>query len=139
MECLWRLYRYRQPYGYCYQPHPPVFYIHIPDNNGIPDYYLFDIGFLEKYEKVCESGEEKSVVLPVKTASSPPIAIGVQRRRPSKHSPGLSRSFYRFQFCFIINCIYNCNEFSISCGPLPTSPRRGYDLHTALAFPKGIS
>ena len=67
MECIWRLFRYRQPHGYRYQPHPPVFYIHITANNGLSHYYLYDFSFLEKYEKVCESSKEKSMVLFVKT------------------------------------------------------------------------
>ncbi len=76
MECLWRLFRYRQPDGYCTKPNPPVFYLHFIADYGFPYYYLYGTGFLEKHAKVYDVGEEKSVVLSVKTASFPPIAIG---------------------------------------------------------------
>ena len=66
MECLRRLFRYRRPDGYCPQSYPAVFYLHFTGNNGFSYYYLYDTRFLEKYEKVCEGYEEKSVVLFVK-------------------------------------------------------------------------
>jgi hypothetical protein len=77
MECLRCLFRYRRPDGYCYQPDPPVFYLYLAADNGFSYYYLYDIGFLEKYEKICESSEEKSVVLFVKPETlSRPFAKG---------------------------------------------------------------
>ena len=63
MECLWRLFRYRQPYGYCYQPYPAIFYLYFIAHNGLSYYYLYGTRFLEKYEEVRKSGEKKSVVL----------------------------------------------------------------------------
>ena len=98
MECFWRLFCYRQPHGYCTQPYPAIFYLYILADHGVSYYYLYDIGFLEKYEKLCESDEEKSVVLPVNppdlpnacakaSASAQREAIYAQPLRPPSDFP----------------------------------------------------
>ena len=69
MECLWCLFCHWQPDGHCDQPDPAVFYVHLPPDDGLPDYYLHGAGFLEKYAKLCEGGEEKSLVLFVRTTA----------------------------------------------------------------------
>lgn len=63
MECLWRLFSHWRQDRYCPQPHPPVFYLYIPADNGLPDHYLYDPCFLEKYTQLRKSGQKKSVVL----------------------------------------------------------------------------
>ena len=65
MECFWRLFSYWQPDGDCDQQNPAVFYVYFHPYDGLPDYYLYGAGFLEKYAEVYVGGEEKSVVLPV--------------------------------------------------------------------------
>ena len=140
MECIWRLFRYRQPHGYRYQPHPPVFYIHITANNGLSHYYLYDFSFLEKYEKVCESSKEKSMVLFVKTPY-PDLSLKrkaicaqplrphpdlLQRRKPSTHSPGLSKSFTDLNIALILNAFTNCNEYSAIRFVRPQVPFSGF-------------
>ena len=66
MECFWRLYRHWQPYGYCHQQDPAVFYVHFPAYAGLAHYYLYGTGFLEKYAEVYLGGEAESLVLFVK-------------------------------------------------------------------------
>lgn len=63
MECFWCLFRHWKPDGHCYQQHPEIFYVHLSTDDGIPDYYLYGAGILEKYEKIYLGGEEKSMVL----------------------------------------------------------------------------
>ena len=63
MECFWRLYSHWQPDGYRHKQDPAIFHVqHYPDD-GLPNYYLHGIGFLEKYEKVYPGGKAESLVL----------------------------------------------------------------------------
>lgn len=71
MECLWRLFCHRQPDGHPYQPHPPVFYLHLVAYDGLPDHRLYVSCFLEKYAELCKVGEEESVVLFVRHKPGP--------------------------------------------------------------------
>ena len=63
MECLWCVYRHWPAAGHCHQQDPPVFYVHFPFDNGLPHYYLYGAGFLEKYAEVYLGGKEESMVL----------------------------------------------------------------------------
>lgn len=63
MECLWRMYCYRRPAGYCNQQDPPVFYLRINPCHGFTDYYIPGAGFLEKYPEIYLGSKEESVVL----------------------------------------------------------------------------
>ncbi len=62
MECLWRLFRHRQPDGYRYQQDTAVLYVYISPYNGLSYYYLYGAGFLAQYAAVYLGGEEKSLV-----------------------------------------------------------------------------
>lgn len=97
MECVWRLFRHRRSYGYRYQPHPPVFYLHIPAHNGISYYYLYDTGILEKHEKVCKSGTKKSLVLFIKR----PLSDFPQKGKPPTHNPRFSKSLMYLEFSLL--------------------------------------
>lgn len=63
MERIWCLFSYWQPYGNCHQQDPAVFYVRFHSDNGVPDYYIYDPGFLAEYEEVYVGGEKKSLVL----------------------------------------------------------------------------
>lgn len=63
MECLWGLFRHRQPDGHCYQQDQTVLYVHFHPHYGITDHHLHDPGFLEKYAPLYLGGQKKSLVL----------------------------------------------------------------------------
>jgi hypothetical protein len=63
VECFWRLHSHWQPNGYCNQQDPAIFYVRIYTDDGFPDHYLYDTGFLEKYQEIYLGSEEESVVL----------------------------------------------------------------------------
>lgn len=100
MECLWRLFRYRQPHGHSPKPYPAVLYLHFIANNGFSDHYLYGIGLLEKYEELRKGGAEKSVVLFVRNPETP--------SRPSPEEEGVNtqpllfEEFYVFRIFLII-------------------------------------
>ncbi len=66
MECLWRLFSYRQPDGDFHHQDPPVFHVHLPAYDGLPNHHLYGAGFLAKYAEVYVGSKAKSMVLPVK-------------------------------------------------------------------------
>jgi len=57
------LFGYWRQDGNRYQPHPPVFYVCFIVDHGLADYSLHGAGFLEKYAKLYEGGQKKSLVL----------------------------------------------------------------------------
>jgi hypothetical protein len=63
MECLWRLFRYWQQDGNCYQPHSPVFYVCYIADGRLSYYSLYGAGFLAKYAELYEGSKKKSLVL----------------------------------------------------------------------------
>ena len=63
MECFWRLFSHRQPYGDCHQQDPAVFHVCIPAYAGLSYYYIYDPGFLAKYAKLYLGSQTQSVVL----------------------------------------------------------------------------
>lgn len=63
MECLWSVFSHWQPHGYCHEQDTPVFYVCLDPYDGIPDHYLYDPGFLEKYEEIYLGSETESLVL----------------------------------------------------------------------------
>lgn len=63
MECFWRLFRHRQPDGYCHQQDPPVFHVYLHPHHGLADHYLYDPGILEEYAALYLGCQKKSLVL----------------------------------------------------------------------------
>lgn len=63
MECLWRLFSYRQQDGDRCQPDPAVFYVRFYPDHGLPHHHLYGAGFLEKHAEVYLGSEKKSLVL----------------------------------------------------------------------------
>ena len=63
MECLWRLFGYRQPDGDRYQQDPAVFYVRLHPDDGFTDYSLYGAGFLAQYAELYPGGKKKSLVL----------------------------------------------------------------------------
>lgn len=50
-RCLQRHWR---QIGNCYQSHSYVVHLYLVPYNGISNHYLYDPGFLDEYEKICE-------------------------------------------------------------------------------------
>jgi hypothetical protein len=63
MECLRRLFSHWQQDGYCHQQDPAVFYVCFYTYDGLPYYYLYGAGFLEKYAEVYLGSKAESLVL----------------------------------------------------------------------------
>ena len=63
MECLWCLFCHWRPDGNSPKPHPVVFHLYFPVDDGIPYNHLPGAGILEKYAELRESGEKESMVL----------------------------------------------------------------------------
>ncbi len=80
MECLWRLFSYWQPDGYCYEQNPAVFYVCFHPYDGLPDYHLHGAGFLAQYAEVYVGSEKKSVVLFVVNGELLYLIVGINKK-----------------------------------------------------------
>lgn len=63
MECLWRLFRYRQQDGHCDRQNPSVFYVYLYPYDGVTHHHLYGTGILEKYAALYLGSQTKPLVL----------------------------------------------------------------------------
>lgn len=63
MECLWRLFCYRQPAGYCHQQDQAILYVCVYPYYGFSHYHLHGTGLFQKCEEICDCGKKESLVL----------------------------------------------------------------------------
>ena len=63
MESLWCALRHWRTNGHCYQSHSHVVHVHFLSYTRLSYYHLHDPCFLDEYEAVHFSGEEKSIAV----------------------------------------------------------------------------
>ena len=66
MESFWGTFRHWRQDGHSHQSHPHVVYVHFTTYPGFPNCNLYDSCFLDEYETLYESQEEKPDLEPLR-------------------------------------------------------------------------